>query len=129
MKTKWLNVIALVLAVVAVALVGFKNIKRDKGHPILNVSYDPTRELYNEINPRFITKYEEDTGSWVGVVQSHGGSTRQAKAVAEGLAADVVTLALPSDIERWSGMVWSARIGKTGFQIMRNLTSPPSYSW
>ena len=99
MITKWLNVIALVLALVAVALVGFKNIKREKGHPILNVSYDPTRELYNEINPKFISKYEEDTGSWVGVVQSHGGSTRQAKAVAEGLAADVVTLALPSDIE------------------------------
>jgi len=99
MKSKWLNIFALVLVVAAIALVGFKNIKRDKGQPILNVSYDPTRELYNEINQKFIAKYEEDTGSRIGVVQSHGGSTRQAKAVAGGLAADVVTLALPSDIE------------------------------
>ncbi len=99
MKTKWLNAFALSLLVVAVALVGYKNIKRDKGHPILNVSYDPTRELYNEINPKFIAKYEDETGSWVGINQSHGGSTRQAKAVVDGLAADVATLALPSDIE------------------------------
>ena len=100
MNTKWLNAIALVLVVVAVALVGFKNIKREKSRPLLNVSYDPTRELYNEINAKFIAKYEEETGSWVGVEQTHGGSTRQARAVADGaLAADVVTLALPSDIE------------------------------
>jgi sulfate transport system substrate-binding protein len=99
MNTKWLNTIALILVVVAVALVGFKNIKRDKGNPILNVSYDPTRELYNEINQKFIQKYEDESGTWVGVEQSHGGSTRQAKAVVGGLAADVVTLALPSDIE------------------------------
>ena len=100
MNTKWLNTIALVLVVVAVALVGFKNIKREKSRPLLNVSYDPTRELYNEINAKFIAKYEEETGSWVGVEQTHGGSTRQARAVADGaLAADVVTLALPSDIE------------------------------
>ena len=100
MSTKWLNTIALALVVVAVALVGFKNTKHDKSRPLLNASYDPTRELYNEINAKFIAKYEEETGSWVGVEQSHGGSSRQARAVADGaLAADVVTLALPSDIE------------------------------
>jgi sulfate transport system substrate-binding protein len=100
MTSKWLNLSALFLVVVAVALVGFKNIKREKGHPILNVSYDPTRELYQEINKKFIAKYEDETGSWIGLEQSHGGSTRQAKAVIEGLSADVVTLALPSDINR-----------------------------
>jgi sulfate transport system substrate-binding protein len=99
MNTKALNAFALTLVVVAVALVGFKNIKRDKGHPLLNVSYDPTRELYNEINPKFIAKYEDEIGSWIGVEQSHGGSSHQARSVIGGLAADVVTLALPSDID------------------------------
>ena len=99
MSAKWHNAFALALVAVAFGLLGFKNIKRDKGHPILNVSYDPTREVYKEINSRFIAKYEEDTGNRVGIEQSHGGSTRQARAVANGLEADVVTLALPSDIE------------------------------
>ena len=64
------------------------------------MSYDPTRELYQEINARFITQFAKDTGNAVGIEQSHGGSSRQARAVADGgLAADVVTLALPSDIE------------------------------
>jgi hypothetical protein len=81
MSTNWLNTCALALVVAAVALLGFKNLKGDKGHPILNVSYDPTRELYTEINAKFIAKYEEDTGSWVGVEQSHGGSARQARPV------------------------------------------------
>jgi sulfate transport system substrate-binding protein len=99
MNTKWLNAFALALVVVTVTLVGYKNVKSDKGHPLLNVSYDPTRELYNEINRQFIGKYEEETGSWVGVEQSHGGSSHQARAVIGGVAADVVTLALPSDID------------------------------
>ena len=129
MKTKWLNVIALVLVVVAVALVGFKNIKRDKGHPILNVSYDPTRELYNEINQKFIQKYEDESGAWVGVEQSHGGSTHQAKAVVAGLAADVVTLALPPTLKRWWLMDSSTRIGRPDSPIMHNLILPLSFSW
>ncbi len=99
MNTKTLNTLALLLVVLSIALVGYKNIRHDKGHPLLNVSYDPTRELYNEINSKFIAKYEDETGSWVGVVQSHGGSSSQARAVVGGLAADVVTLALPSDID------------------------------
>src|SRR5471032_2165077 len=98
MNVKWLNVFALVLVAVAVPMVGFKNLHRDALPPILNVSYDPTRELYDDINPKFVAKYEEDNGRRVAVEQSHGGSTRQARAVANGLTADVVTLALPSDI-------------------------------
>src|ERR1700693_1875942 len=97
--TKWLNTFALVLAAVAVVLVGFKNYDGDKEGQLLNVSYDPTREVYKEINSKFIAKYEAEVGHRVSIEQSHGGSSRQARAVADGLAADVVTLALPSDIE------------------------------
>src|SRR5271165_1796655 len=97
--TKWLNIFALGLAAVGVALVGFKNYEGNKTGLLLNVSYDPTREVYKEINPKFIAKYEAEAGHRVSIEQSHGGSSRQARAVAQGLAADVVTLALPSDIE------------------------------
>ena len=71
----------------------------DHDQQLLNVSYDPTRELYREIDAAFVTKYAKDTGTQVHVEQSHGGSSRQARAVADGVPADVVTLALPSDID------------------------------
>ena len=66
---------------------------------LLNVSYDPTRELYAEFNAAFARHWQEETGETVTVSQSHGGSGRQARAVIEGLEADVVTLALQSDID------------------------------
>ena len=97
--TRWLNTFALILAAVAVGLVAFKNYDGGKDSRLLNVSYDPTREVYKEINPKFMAKYQESAGRRLNIEQSHGGSTRQARAVADGLAADVVTLALPSDIE------------------------------
>jgi sulfate/thiosulfate transport system substrate-binding protein len=97
--TKWLNIFALGLAAIAVGTVGIKNYQGDKSGQLLNVSHDPTREVYNEINSKFIVKYEAEVGHRVSIEQSHGGSSRQARAVAQGLAADVVTLALPSDIE------------------------------
>ncbi len=97
--TKWLNTFALSLAAVGVGLVAFKNYEGDKNGKLLNVSYDPTREVYKEINSKFIVKYEAETGHRVSIDQSHGGSSRQAQAVAQGVPADVVTLALPSDIE------------------------------
>jgi sulfate transport system substrate-binding protein len=65
---------------------------------LLNVSYDPTRELYRDINAGFATQWREKTGQIVDVRQSHGGSGSQARAVIDGLAADVVTLALAYDI-------------------------------
>jgi sulfate/thiosulfate transport system substrate-binding protein len=64
MNTKFINTVALSLVVLSIGLLGFKNVKREKARPILNVSYDPTRELYTEINAKFVAKYEEDTGSW-----------------------------------------------------------------
>ena len=97
--TKWLNTLALAMAATAVGLVGLKNYQGENSGRILNVSYDPTREVYKEINSKFILKYEAEVGNRVSVEQSHGGSSRQAQAVAEGVPADVVTLALPSDIE------------------------------
>ena len=66
---------------------------------LLNVSYDPTRELYQEINSAFAKQWQEKSGQKVTVNQSHGGSGTQARAVIDGLEADVVTLALAYDID------------------------------
>lgn len=66
---------------------------------LLNVSYDPTRELYADINKAFAQKYKKDTGETVTISQSHGGSGKQARAVIDGIKADVVTLALAYDID------------------------------
>ena len=66
---------------------------------LLNVSYDPTREFYEEVNPAFAHAWEQKTGQKVRISQSHGGSGRQARAVIDGLPADVVTLALAGDID------------------------------
>ncbi|AGK53399.1 sulfate ABC transporter substrate-binding protein [Bacillus sp. 1NLA3E] len=70
---------------------------------ILNVSYDPTRELYQEFNAEFAKNWEEKTGQPVTIQQSHGGSGKQARAVIDGLEADVVTLALANDIDEIAG--------------------------
>src|SRR5258708_37303770 len=66
---------------------------------LLNVSYDPTRELYVDFNKAFASAYQKETGKSVEIKQSHGGSGSQARAVIDGLQADVVTLALASDID------------------------------
>jgi len=66
---------------------------------LLNVSYDPTRELYADINKAFAAKYKKETGDNVAVSQSHGGSGKQARAVIDGIKADIVTLALAYDID------------------------------
>jgi sulfate/thiosulfate transport system substrate-binding protein len=66
---------------------------------LLNVSYDPTRELYQAFNQSFGKEYKAKTGRDVVVQQSHGGSGKQARSVIDGLAADVVTLALAADID------------------------------
>ncbi len=70
-----------------------KNIK------LLNVSYDPTRELYKDYNAEFAKIWKAKTGDTVTIEQSHGGSGKQARAVIDGLSADVVTLALEGDID------------------------------
>ena len=77
----------------------FAQIAFAKDHTLLNVSYDPTRELYTKINAAFVADYKAKTGDTVTVTQSHGGSGKQARAVIDGLEADVVTLALAYDID------------------------------
>lgn len=69
------------------------------GVKLLNVSYDATRELYKELNAAFIADYKAKTGKTVSIDQSHGGSGKQARAVMDGLQADVVTLAISADID------------------------------
>jgi len=71
----------------------------DTDRTLLNVSYDPTRELYADINDAFALDWKNRTGQTVSIRQSHGGSGKQARAVIDGLAADVVTLALAYDID------------------------------
>ena len=66
---------------------------------LLNVSYDPTREFYQEINSAFAKQWKQQTGQSLTVKQSHGGSGKQARSVIDGLSADVVTLALSGDID------------------------------
>src|SRR5262245_43917396 len=66
---------------------------------LLNVSYDPTRELYQDFNAAFARHWQAKTGEKVAIKQSHGGSGRQARSVIDGLDADVVTLALAYDVD------------------------------
>jgi sulfate/thiosulfate-binding protein len=66
---------------------------------LLNVSYDPTRELYADVNKAFAAQWKSKTGDTVAIKQSHGGSGKQARSVIDGLEADVVTLALAYDID------------------------------
>jgi len=72
---------------------------RAEGTTILNVSYDPTRELYQAVNTAFAAQWKAKTGQSLTVQQSHGGSGKQARSVIDGLEADVVTLALAYDID------------------------------
>jgi sulfate/thiosulfate-binding protein len=85
-----------VLATAAVGMVG--PVSAANGSMILNVSFDPTRELYNDFNDAFVRYWKAKTGQTITVQQSNGGSGKQARAVIDGLQADVVTLALAYDI-------------------------------
>lgn len=82
---------------------------------LLNVSYDPTRELYVDFNRAFAAHYQKETGKSIEIRQSHGGSGKQARSVIDGLQADVVTLALAYDIDAAAdhGLLakdWQARL-------------------
>lgn len=90
--------VALLLAA-AVMLSACGSSQSDGKITLLNVSYDPTRELYRDFNEDFAREWRKKTGQIVAVKQSHGGSGSQARAVIDGLAADVVTLALAYDVD------------------------------
>jgi len=86
-------------AVLLTSVLGMVQAADPREITLLNVSYDPTRELYQDFNAAFARYWKEKTGVTVQVRQSHGGSGKQARAVIEGLEADVVTLALAYDID------------------------------
>ena len=98
---------------------------------LLNVSYDPTRELYEEYNKAFAQHWKQKTGQDVKIQQSHGGSGKQARTVIDGLPADVVTLALAYDIDSIAAKGkllpanWQTRLPDE--QLAR--TPQPSCSW
>jgi len=81
------------------SLLAFSATAHAKSYELLNVSYDPTREFYEEYNKGFIADWKKQTGDDVVIKQSHGGSGKQARTVIDGLQADVVTLALAFDID------------------------------
>ena len=121
---KWFGLAAgLVLAMGALTGCG-GNAAADSGSAgkeFLNVSYDPTRELYQEFNEKFAQKWESDTGEHVTFSQSHGGSGKQARSVREGLEADVVTLALAYDVDE---IAQTGLINKDWMQKFPNNSAP-----
>jgi sulfate/thiosulfate-binding protein len=113
----WLNIVGVVAIVVAASLIAIKNLHGDTApNQILNVSYDPTRELYAELDKAFIAQFRQQTGVALEIEQSHGGSGRQASDVIAGKQkAGVVSLALISDIDglRKRGLIapnWQSRL-------------------
>jgi sulfate/thiosulfate transport system substrate-binding protein len=106
---------------IALALAVATTVAAAQGAPkppvtLLNVSYDPTRELYEDFNDQFATFWKGKTGQDVTIRQSHGGSGKQARSVIDGLEADVVTLALAYDIDQiaekggWLPANWQTRL-------------------
>ncbi|KUR59882.1 sulfate ABC transporter substrate-binding protein [Bacillus sp. AM 13(2015)] len=101
-KWKWISVITIVvvLAVTSAACSNANEASKQKGKvELLNVSYDPTRELYQEYNQAFQTYWKDKTGEDVTIKQPHGGSGKQGRSIIDGLEADVATLALGYDID------------------------------
>ena len=97
---------------------------------LLNVSYDPTRELYQDFNQTFANYWKAKTGQTVTVEQSHGGSSKQARAVIDGLQADIVTLALAYDIDAISQNAGLCpRIGKSACRRTALPTLQPLFFW
>ena len=93
-----MKTVRLLLALLIVQTFGLRSLAHAESN-LLNVSYDPTRELYQEINASFAAFWEAKTKEKITIKQSHGGSGKQARAVIDGLEADVVTLALAYDID------------------------------
>ena len=113
----WVNVLGIVAIVLAASLITVKHVHGDTSpNQILNVSYDPTRELFAALDKSFVAQYRQQTGVSLDIKQSHGGSGRQARDVINGKQkADVVSLALVSDVDalRKRGLIapdWQKRL-------------------
>jgi sulfate/thiosulfate-binding protein len=106
---------ALVVLVAGISSVSGCGSGKEGAVELLNVSYDPTREIWLDLNKRFVRHYEKETGARLEIKQSHGGSATQARAVIDGLDADVVTLAMFPDTDaiRKKGLIadgWLERL-------------------
>ncbi len=115
MKTRLINVMALMAIVLAAALVVSANREEDRSNQLLNLSYDPTGDVFKDLDKEFVQKYQHDTGKRLTIKESHGTSTTQARQVAGGLQADIVTFAVYSDVDRLrkQGLIadgWSKRL-------------------
>ena len=122
-KKKWFAALAGLLVMAGVMAGCGSNTTGDSadGQTFLNVSYDPTRELYQDFNEAFSKKWTADTGEQVNCTQSHGGSGEQARSVREGLEADVVTLALAYDVDEIAA---TGLIDKDWMQKFPNNSAP-----
>jgi sulfate/thiosulfate-binding protein len=116
LRARALDAFALGVMAMAITLVVVRNLSaEDRTAGLLNVSYDPTRELYRDVNAAFAAHHEQVGGRPLVVKQSHGGSSRQSRAIIDGAPADIATLALYTDIDalRKRGLVadgWSERL-------------------
>lgn len=116
MKTqKWLKT-----ALLAAGLLSATGVLADRA--LLNISYDPTRELYQAFNKAFIADWKAKTGETVTIQQSHGGSGKQARAVIDGLEGDVLTLALSYDIDQIAEI--SGKLDKDWQKRLPNNSAP-----
>jgi sulfate transport system substrate-binding protein len=115
-KIRLTDLFAVAAVIVAITLIAANNLAANTSGQLLNVSYDPTRELYHSLNDQFVPLYEKQTGKHLLIKQSHGGSSRQARSVIDGeQPADVVTLGLYADVDalRKRGLIaegWSKRL-------------------
>ena len=122
---KGINYVCFLLCITMTYIAAGCGSKRD-GLTITNVSYDPTREFYEEYNKVFADYYMAEYGKQIKVIQSHGGSGSQARSVVEGCNADVVTLALEHDISliENTGLIdagWKDDMIKTHLRILQRL--------
>lgn len=116
MKTQqWLKI-----ALLAAGLLSATGVLADR--TLLNVSYDPTRELYQAFNKAFIADWKAKTGETVTIQQSHGGAGKQARAVIDGLEGDVLTLALSYDIDQIAEL--SGKLDKDWQKRLPNNSAP-----
>jgi sulfate/thiosulfate-binding protein len=114
MSTKSIGLYLARLVIVLGGLSGSAGASANGTRELLNVSYDPTRELWREINTSFIAQYQKETAVALTIRQSHGGSSSQARAVIDGLEADVVTLAsfIDTDAIARRGLIRGDWIGR-----------------
>jgi sulfate/thiosulfate transport system substrate-binding protein len=111
-----------ILAGLVLSFVAGLNTVNARDIKLLNVSYDPTRELYQEFNAAFAKHWQAKTGDRVTLQQSHGGAGKQARSVIDGLQADVVTLALAYDIDM---IAEKARTSPASTSTARARRKPP----